>query len=584
MHTQSLAMFLHSGASLHGHEFSNRPHLNHAPNHHSAHAAHRLRSAFVSPGRSRSPQPPTPTTELSNPTSHRPSLDRQDSLPLPRIRRPRPISEYVPRKDQNVVRFQEEPIIVGATPRSSIDTAHDDSASELSDTTTSDSTVRRKRRSIRSSKPKQATNLALAYPPPRLRTKQRRFVQIRPKLLLQLQQLSVDKRPKPTIDVLATSVVAGTHIVPRLVRHFPNLFRTRRSLGRDDLVLARSEDYDAPSGADTADGQDLDKRDLVAVISPILPGLTCTKEGEAKEPKGQGQAEIVLADGSFWTAKTLANGSYEFVHINSRGETKTVRWVKKAVKSNKAFDRTSSPAPSPENQNRFTFSIIDPSSRRHPILATLTPSNLEILDSYTTLSQSSLRYPPSRPFSLDLDSCGGVAALDAPPPPPPRTTCAVDQDTRDLITVTSVWVALRDGPGWPMQVPRPPQIPQPSNLTINPRARPNGMERARATTFPLSPSDVAPASPQTPSSPMPNAIPRRALSTGAAYMQRRQAKMAENEPSAPTTPVTAETDETDDLKRDMAAASSEKRGICRRIRNWGARIATHSKKGGPSDD
>ncbi|ROT36450.1 hypothetical protein SODALDRAFT_325784 [Sodiomyces alkalinus F11] len=470
-------MFLHSGASLHGHEFSKRPpaaagNQNAA---HAAHAAHRLRSAFVGVNPPR--RPSSPSSDQTASPSRRVSFGPTPSSPLTRAARPcpaRPVSFPASFEKQHVVRFQDEPAVVGnnsttcASP--SYATSEEDSLSDHSGTTVSESTVRacKKRRVQRgpssSSRPRQATSFVLAYPPPTLRTKQRRFVQIRPRLLLQLRQLSPDKRPKPAIDVLATCVIAGTHAVPRLVRHVPAMVRALRgsSLGRDDLVIAKSEDYDAPSYGkdDTTSEKDLEKREWVAVVSPLSPLFPLFPLAPSSRDQGRNEsvdrAEIVLADGAAWTAKTLPNGSYEFVHVDdAAGRTRTARWVKRSAKAGRtAATAGGAVSPAPDAESRFTFSMIDPGSRRHPILATLTPSHLEVMRSYKPPLRSAAAPPSSPGFRGDDDDDAAVGS------PPSRRSLPVDEATRNLIMATSVWVSLHAGHGWPAQAPKPP-IPLP---------------------------------------------------------------------------------------------------------------------------
>ncbi|KAM0276046.1 hypothetical protein ACHAQH_007132 [Verticillium albo-atrum] len=541
-------MFLHSAAGMHGHEFSNRTSPSNSPSPSpSTNAAHRLRSAF---GHPQSPSPATPFD--TNIPSRRQSLSAPSLSPLPSTRKPRPFSDIAPRKEQ-IVRFSERPIIVGNQSILSFDGASEDESvvsDVMSDITSQSGTIRRRRRTRSSSR--LATNFLLAYPPPRKVTKQRRFVQIRPRVMLQLQQLSADRRPKPTLDVLPTSVLAGSHIIPRLVQHCPKMFNVKGHLAQDDLVLAKSENYDLPEDQDEdTNAKDLDKRDLVAVISPIAP----RKEGERGESADQ--VEIVLADGSVWMGKPWGNGSYEFVHVDEMGVSRTARWVKKGVKAKK--DSTGAPLPPPTPDLKYIFSLIDPTTRRHPVMATLTSSNLEVLDHYITIAQA-------RDEEDDNE--------DEDEPPRERTTRPMDEVTRTLITVTSVWVSLRNSKGWPTRAPRPALRTNGSN-----RSTSMGSERSRASTFPMSPSEVSrPSSPVSVTSAQASAVPKRALSTGAAYMQQRRARQGTESP--PQNDALAESDEVDDPKFLAIGASAKlqkRKSICRRVRDWGYRI-THSSK------
>lgn len=329
--------------------------------------------------------------------------------PNPILQRPagpaRPVSEYIPRLSEPVVRFQEP----------EADTMSEDGRS----VTTSEGSQRRRRRSTRTS-----TAFHLAHPAPTLTQKQR-LLQIRPKLLLQLQRLSTESRPKPAVDVLPSTVV-----VPRFVKKFPRMFRGKAELGANDVMIMKSEEYDTSDdhvAEDTdSDEEGLANRDLMAVICQMR-----------KDCGGsQGKAEIVLSDGSVWVATPLPNSLYEFVTVDERGNKITARWVRRSI-------RRSNVDSIGGNEFKFTFSIIDPNSRRHPIMASITNNTLDIPDTYTSVSSSAGKYPPTSPIrSLpgDPQFQSAVDELN-----PERTTHAVDESMKTLIQVTGIWVALRQG-------------------------------------------------------------------------------------------------------------------------------------------
>jgi len=560
-------MFLHSGASLHGHEYSTRPVLQQAPG--QRHTLPFLRSALrplsdaesnakVTNSAHATPVPtPSPRPALSSrPVSFVETPARSTPSPEPwtgNLRRPRPTSECFssPRRE-HVVRFvepdtetMEEPAVVAkhvmSSPTATVvhspiergcTPSEDEGAySEASDTNQSitSSGRRRKRRT-----PRSGSKYILAQPPPRVVKRHRRFIQVRPKLVLQLQQLT-ETRPKPAYDVLPSAVLLGSVIAaPRLARRFPRLFfRNRGQLGANDLILAKSEDYDDPNDDDPNHAEDsLGQRELVAVISPRIL-------------HGDDRTDIVLHDGTIWTAAPMPNGSYEFTHEDSEGKTiSTARWVKRRLPLEE------------EEDYKFTFSILDPSSRRHPIMATLTPTTLEILDHYTTVSPlSSGKYPPSRSFSYDVH---GVA-----PSPEPhrseRTTMPVSDATKTLITVSSVWISLQLLNAAPAA--RKPSCatttsPQPHSRSFSVQERRISFHSvvgaAAESLKPTTAAAVAAATVQqapTPSGtpaplPYPNSrhatepitpvgtpkpAVRRASSTGAAFMQRRRTAALERQ-------------------------------------------------------
>ncbi|KAF9870887.1 hypothetical protein CkaCkLH20_11559 [Colletotrichum karsti] len=552
-------MFLHSGASLHGHEYSKKP--TNAPQ--PARRRILLRSSL---GASALPRSSTSTDEssdiLSPRVNRRLSLQAPSPAPRPSVRRNRPVSELLPRKDLSV-RFEEEPTVVADESTLSIDGVSEDEGSLVSEISDS-STVKRSKRSRRAAR--QGTNFLLAYPPPKLRTKQRRFVQIRPRLLLQLQQLSNGKRPMPAIDVLPASMVAGTVIFPRLARQFPKMFRVKGQLGMNGLILARSEDYNTPGDDSDGDEKDLDKRDLVAVITPLKE----RREGERRESADQ--AEIVLSDGSVWTAIPTSNGSYDFVHVDEAGRTVTARWAKRPARPLSTATCTAAATPTAPTDYKFTFSILDPELRRHPVMATLTPANLEILDSYTTVTQSAGRYPPTRPFSTDMSG-------DNEPSQSPqsvlssteRETHPIDDATRVLITVTSVWVSLRHGQGWAASTTSPAAC---TTRPAHSRTMSNASDRARVSTFPVSSTELRelnrpPLAQKQVMAQLAPVMPKRTFSSGAAFMHRRQTKLGGEQVTADNA---AETDDLDGVKENIEPIIM-KRSFVRKIRDWGHRIS-----------
>jgi hypothetical protein len=441
-------MFLHSGASLHGHEYSDRP----APaGQHTFKRSPLLRSAFATP----KPRP----------------LSLDAAKPPAAVEPRRPFSDFVARLPETVVRFLEPEDKETLATSMTEDTVSVMSSSDLSDssqpseatTVTPLETPRRRRSRTSSRASRKTTTLALAYPAPRFAGKKRVVQKVAPKLFLQLQEVSLNKRPKPVIDVFPSSRIAGPVIAPRLVKRLPGLVGPKGELGSADVVLMRSEAYDTVSEDVDSDDEEgrLGQRQPVAVLSPV---------------KKSGQTEIVLDDGSVWVARPLPTGSFDFVRTDQHGNTITARWARRPVSktaptsadlASKA-DRTT-----PVSDVKYTFSIMNPDSRRHPVMATLTPQFLDIQDTYVSVSTSSSRYPPCRPLgrsvtmtlaqqqSSNTTSTKPTLAravstsaaeqgyearhVQTPEPDTERTTHPVDEATKLLISVTAVFLALESG-------------------------------------------------------------------------------------------------------------------------------------------
>ncbi|RDW94426.1 hypothetical protein BP5796_00189 [Coleophoma crateriformis] len=490
-------MLLHSVANMHPHEYS-------APASPEARSSFRrplVRSAFSTPAS-------RPNTVYEHPTSTT-IVDQK-----------RPVSAYRPDS------FQSELTVSFEEPE--VDTMSEDARSVANSETSEVTAVggRRRKRVSRTS-----TAFHLALPAPTLATQKQKIFQVRPKLLLQLQQLSLDARPRPVIDVLPSFVFA-----PRLLKKFPRMFRGRDKLGANDVMVVRSEDYDVSHNASDEDHDSdeeggLASRDLLAVICQV--GKT-----EAGCP---GVVEITLKDGSVWTACVKQNGSFEFVNVDHSGVKTTARWVRKVLARSTGDQSTGSV------EYKYIFSIIDPNSRRHPVLATITRSKLDIPDSYTSVSHSAAPHLPTSPLPTsvghDIPPIDEVGSLD-------RTTYAIDENLKSLIQVTGIWVALRQN--W-----SPYFSYNDSNSALGgnrnaSHGRVRSLSMAPDACRPSLSGSLSPdsshstfgsvtkmrrktqmenqASPSSPNGKK-SSGPKRAVSTGTAFMQRAAARKASNGPS-----------------------------------------------------
>ncbi|KAK8018960.1 hypothetical protein PG991_008150 [Apiospora marii] len=183
--------------------------------------------------------------------------------------------------------------------------------------------------------------------------------------------------------------------------------------------------------------------------------------------------------------------------------------------------------------------MIDPSCRRHPIMATLKPNQLEVQDTYTTVSQSAGRYPPTSSV-LGSPTLGPEDDV----PRPERTVRPVEDWQKTLIQVSALWVVLHQG--WVAQF-RPMNI---QCLAASAASGTNSSSKASQPTRSFSFGNNSNSQGQSKSNPLHRitrrvgttgggggqccegesktdvlgALPRRATSTGAAYMQKRNAQ------------------------------------------------------------
>ncbi|GAP86845.1 hypothetical protein SAMD00023353_2100210 [Rosellinia necatrix] len=497
-------MFLHSGASLHGHEFSKRS-----------------TQAAGSPSNTRNPLlrstiPPPANKAATFPVGLLPSRDndavpdlkKSKTYPEPgaRISAHIPVDSVVPR-DESLA--------------SQSETMSEDEASIVSDTDASrvSSSACRKRRSI----PPKSTTYVLAHPPPKPRTKQR-IIHMRPNLVLQIQQVTPGLRPKPTIDVYPSFAGARAIMAP-LLKRVPLIAGIKRELGGQDIMLVRSEDYASQSSGSESDGDEdgIMGRDLLAVLSPS---------------KAEDKTEIVMAEGTVWVATTRSSGnaySYEFTCVDTTGTTITARWVRKQMVSGSLPSTPTSPNHTPAKLQfsdiKFTFSIIDPNCRRHPILATLTPASLTIPETYMAVLPSSNRYSSASQClsPTDLPSPGDQGQTEG-------RMRSVEEWQKSFISVSAVWVALRHG--WAPDFRPDEFMPFHASATVPPEGCLHGRGRSLSASANSSPSTIyleATGRPKYQMGLRQHALrsahntPRRATSTGAAFVQKRRATLQEND-------------------------------------------------------
>lgn len=265
---------------------------------------------------------------------------------------------------------------------------------------------------------------------------------LRPKVILQLHQVIASQRPKPTYEVIPFSLLA-----PRSHRRLARTFNTREKLGPNDLLVVKAEEYGSVEDDTKTDDECWGSREVVGVI--------CPGKGD------RGVTEICIDDGaSRWEVTDMPNGGFEFNTTNENGLTLKARWVLKPPHSRRvsgmsASSHTSQSFAQVHDDKKYTFSTISPSTRRHPIIATMTRSRIDVMDSYTMPTATSPNTPGSpahaqmpalTPTSINADSFLQNEQL------PIQT----DDALRRFILVTGVWVASQaDGAPSTSQPPTP---------------------------------------------------------------------------------------------------------------------------------
>jgi hypothetical protein len=282
---------------------------------------------------------------------------------------------------------------------------------------------------------KSRTRFILAQPPPVKRSKQR--LSTRPRMVLQLQRVTDNLRPLPTFDI-----ISSTGLASRFARSVPRMMRGEKFSSTENLVLVRSDVYGQGSAAD-CDKTDGSGDEATRRHRDFL-GTICY--ARKVNDSSLSQDEICLDNGLIWKATCLKAGLYEFSGKNHDGLR--LRWVLRRargldLKRNSLRTESSNKRYS----SRFTFSIINPTTRLHPVIATLTRDNrLDILDRFPTLLSSQSASPPSSytPSSMGSELSSDASYFER------QTSGEViytetDEALQMLIILTAVWVMSREG-------------------------------------------------------------------------------------------------------------------------------------------
>ena len=277
------------------------------------------------------------------------------------------------------------------------------------------------------------TTYNLAHPPPP--TAPRQKLHLRPKVLLQLQQVVPSSRPKPAYEVIPSSV-----FVPRLARKFARVFKSKDKLGPADILVVKAEDYGPAEDEENSDDERWGNREVIGVV--------CA--GKKDENKTCIKTEILMDDGSSWEASTLPNGGYEFVFTDEHGLKLKCRWVARMspARRSSGMSGTSQGCLSnpPTEEKKFNFSTISPDSRRHPIIATMTRTSIDVLDYYSMPSASSSIHPPASPIHTPAQTPSAMSDAgpftEASELAAERSQIKTEDALRNFIIVSGIWVAF----------------------------------------------------------------------------------------------------------------------------------------------
>lgn len=272
--------------------------------------------------------------------------------------------------------------------------------------------------------PRSKTSYLYARPPKPVECRSK--LHIRPKVLAQLHQIVPSQRPKPAYEIVPFPLLPA-----RSTRRLARTFNTRERLGPTDLLIVKAESYGSQDEETKSEDDRWASREVVGVICP------------ARNEKGV--TDICMDDGtSRWEVTAMPNGGFEFNTTDDHGLTLKARWVLKSARTRRVSSVSTAAPLSPvfgpgQDDKKFTFSTISANSRRHPIIATMTHSRIDIMDSYSMPSATSPPTPvsllssplPATPASIDMESFISDNQLPI----------LMDEALRRFILVTGTWVA-----------------------------------------------------------------------------------------------------------------------------------------------
>lgn len=273
------------------------------------------------------------------------------------------------------------------------------------------------------------TSFLLAHPPPTVHPLSK--LHIRPKVQLQLHQVQAAQRPKPVYEVIPFTLLA-----PRSTRRLARAFNTRERLGHNDLLIVRAAAYGHTDDEHATDDERWGSREVIGVICP------------GKTERGQivSHTEICMDDGTTrWEVTPMPNGGFEFNSLDAHGLPMKARWVSKLpnsrrISSQSVASQLSPGLPPAKDDAKWNFSTISPNSRRHPVIASMTKTRIDVNDSYvipaaTQPPSPSVHVPPSP--ALTPASIDAASFLDATDRSPIKT----EEALRRFIVVSGIWVS-----------------------------------------------------------------------------------------------------------------------------------------------
>lgn len=280
-----------------------------------------------------------------------------------------------------------------------------------------------------------------AHPPPI--NKQQQIFKLRPRVLLQLHLVADGARTSPTLDVLPSSIFPSG-----LPFKFAKLFRGKAGLGPRDLVVINRDGQDRPTsltGEENLSNADenWDQNRIMATVCHVR---------KLSSSLGSG-TDITFSHGQSWKGVQLANGSYEFISTGDDGTITRARWVlRRKLHQRSASSQEVRQSVGESLAKRFSFSLIDPTRRRHAVIASMTRECISVSDRYQPVvdamfSGGRLGQSDENPSSSHSTSPIDGSQFDDNDSVeiPTQRWIETDDKLRTLIMVTAIWVMFKEG-------------------------------------------------------------------------------------------------------------------------------------------
>ena len=273
---------------------------------------------------------------------------------------------------------------------------------------------------------KTKTSYQLAYPPPSPRS-QSRF-SLRPRLLLQLRKINQGRLAAPVLEVFT---------LPRSLRTSVKQHALERgqSPAGDNLMVLGCDPYnDTQEPVDTLsktyDDENFEHRNVVASIHRT----------SGSDVEQQVEAQICIGQG-YWTITKMRNGGYEFIGNAEDGSMVKAKWIPKMRNGRGAVHQH----PGHAANRKFKFTLLDPHTRRHPILGSMDRQTINIFDQYIKPETPVSEPEPSPPASISSQTNSSSTLHDNNIVPVSDTIVNTSEHTKTLMLATGIWIALAEG-------------------------------------------------------------------------------------------------------------------------------------------